>query len=90
MDITPKKKKVVIKVKPHTIHVGEKKPSNGGKGTETPVPVTSLKKPLWKRCVEVIKEDLHFRKVETDALLHDDPSWEEYLRFKEMAMKGKK
>lgn len=89
MDVSPKKK-IVIKVKPHVISVGAKKPSNGGKGVETPIDPVNLRKPLWKKCVEVIKEDLHFRKSETDALLNDEPSWEEYLKFRELARQGKK
>ena len=88
MDIP--KKKIVIKVKPHTITVGAKKPSNGGKGVETPIDPVNLRTPLWKKCIEVIKEDLHIKKVETDALLHDEPSWEEYLKFRELARQGKK
>jgi len=91
VDILPKKKKVVITVKPHTIHVGgEKKPNNGGQGTETPLPITSLKKPLWKRCLEVIREDITRKKIETGAILKDpNQKWEEYLRFIELT-KGEK
>lgn len=85
MDIP--KKKIVIKVKPHTIQVGAKKPSNGGKGTETPIEPVNFRKSLFRRCIEVVKEDLHIKKVETDALTRDEPSWEEYLRFRELARK---
>lgn len=88
MDIP--KKKIVIKVKPHTISVGAKKPNNGGSGVESPIAPVNLRKSLFRRCLEVVKEDLHIRKVETDAILRDEPSWEEYLKFREMAMKGKK
>jgi hypothetical protein len=90
VDILPKKKKVVITVKPHTINVGPKKPNNGGQGTETPIAPVNLRKPLWKKCIEIVKEDLRIKKIETDAIMRDDPSWEEYLKFRELAMKGKK
>ncbi len=95
MDVTPKKKKIIIKVKPHTVSVGPKKPENGGKGVETPVDYNSTKnkRGLWeflKKCGTIVKEDFSFKKKEADALIHDDPSWEEYLRFRELAMKGKK
>ena len=90
VDILPKKKPIKIVVKPHTINVGTKKPNNGGQGTETPIPAVNLRKSLFSRCVEVIKEDLHIKRVESDAIMRDDPSWEEYLKFRELAMKGKK
>lgn len=90
MDVSPTKKKIVIKVKPHVISVGQKKPSNGGKGIETPIPAVNLRRPLWKKCLDVIKEDIHLKKVETVALVKDEPSWEEYLRFRELANQGKK
>lgn len=85
------KKKVVVKVRPHTISVGPKRPDNGGQGTEKPIPITSLKKPLWKRVIEEILEDVHLKKVEVRAILKDpNEKWEEYLRFQELANAGKK
>jgi len=89
VDILPKKKQIKIVVKPHTINVGEKKPNNGGQGTETPVEPAHYRKSLFKRCLDVIKEDLTRKKRESEAIMKDEPSWEEYLRFREM-VKGKR
>ena len=88
MDIP--KKKVIIKVKPHTILVGAKKPDNGSPPDTSP-PIPTLRKSLFSRCVDVIKEDLHRKKIETGAVLKDpNEKWEEYLKFCELAERGKK
>lgn len=86
MDIP--KKKVIIKVKPHVVSVGGKKPNNGGQGTEIPILVVSLRKGFLSRCIDVIRDDLHRKRIETTAIAKDPTKeWEDYKRFLEMAKK---
>jgi hypothetical protein len=82
------KKKVVIKVKPHVVSVGGKKPSNGGKGVENPIEPVNLKRGFLSRCVSVIKEDMQVNILRTKAIVKDpEPGWEEYMRFLELTKK---
>jgi len=88
--VQPPKKKIVVKVKPYT---GGKKPapSNGGKGSETPVdvaPPVVKKKGFLAKCVEVVKEDIHHLRFKTEAITEETPpGWEDYVRFLELAKK---
>lgn len=88
MDI--QKKKVVVKVRPHVVQVGAKKLPDNGHPPE-PIPQQpTLRRSLFRKCIDIVKEDLHLKRVETGAILKDEPNWEEYLRFRELANAGKK
>ena len=88
------KKKIVIKVKPHTVSVGAKKqPENGGKGVEAPVEPAQLVKKrrgLFSRCIEVVKDDIRTKIFRTKAVVQEPVGdWDAYLHFLELS-KGKR
>jgi hypothetical protein len=93
VDILPKKKVTVV-VKRHTVNVGTKKPNNGHPPEGTPPQPILKKKGLLKflkTCGTIVKEDLHLKRVESDALFKNpDEKWEAYLKFLEMAEGGRK
>jgi hypothetical protein len=83
------KKTVKVVVKKHTVTIGNKpSPNNGGKAVETPIPVVQSRKGILGRCLEVIRDDLRRKKIETTALVKDpSKDWEEYKRFLELTKK---
>jgi hypothetical protein len=88
----PPTKRIQVKVKPHTIKVPGTKPTNGGSGVDHPVEAIpqNLKRGFFSRCVDVIKSDIQSKVLRTEATFKEpDKNFEDYVRFLEMARKGK-
>jgi hypothetical protein len=84
----PPTKKINVVVRKHVVKVPTGKPTNGGSGVENPVPVQNLRKGFFSRCVDIVKSDIQTKILRTEATLQEpDVSFEDYVRFLEMAKK---